>query len=75
MRLGTQCELVATKIRSYCEPVGHSFEGVDIRINTAKDGSYLAVEGLLSSLIKAMPSKVSELKMRPEESYRVIACC
>ena len=28
------------------------------------------MEGLLSSLIKAMPSKVSELKIRPEESYR-----
>ena len=75
MRLGTQCELVATKIRSHCQPVGHGFEGVDVRIDTAKDGSYLAVEGLLSSLIKAMPGKVSELKMRPEESYRVIACC
>ena len=75
MRLGTQCELVATKIRSYYEPVGYGFEGFDIRINTAKDGSYLTVEGLLSSLIKAMPNKVSELKIRPEELYRVIACC
>ena len=31
------------------------------------------MEGLLNNLIKAIPSKVSKLKIRPEELYRVIA--
>ena len=31
------------------------------------------MEGLLNSLIKAIPSKVSKLKIRPEELYRIIA--
>ena len=65
---------IATKIRCICQLFGHGFERIDVRIDTAKDASYLAVQGLLSGLIIAMPGIVSEVKMRLEESYRVIAC-